>query len=91
MNYLEDFPMLKKGIVYFDNAATTYKPKSVINSLIDYNINFTANSHRGDYNNSFKVDDEIDKTREKVRQRWWSITFKSRTCIKHSSLDYVIT
>lgn len=68
MNYLEDFPMLKKGIVYFDNAATTYKPKSVINSLIDYNINFTANSHRGDYNNSFKVDDEIDKTREKVRQ-----------------------
>ena len=68
MNYLEDFPMLKKGIVYFDNAATTYKPKSVINSLIDYNINFTANAHRGDYNNSFKVDDEIDKTREKVRQ-----------------------
>lgn len=68
MNYLEDFPMLKKGIVYFDNAATTYKPKNVINSLIDYNINFTANSHRGDYNNSFKVDDEIDKTREKVRQ-----------------------
>ena len=68
MNYLEDFPMLKKGIVYFDNAATTYKTKSVINSLIDYNINFTANSHRGDYNNSFKVDDEIDKTREKVRQ-----------------------
>lgn len=68
MNYLEDFPMLKKGIVYFDNAATTYKPKNVINSLIDYNINFTANSHRGDYNNSFKVDDEIDKTREKVRK-----------------------
>lgn len=68
MNYLEDFPMLKKGIVYFDNAATSYKPKNVINSLIDYNINFTANSHRGDYNNSFKVDDEIDKTREKVRQ-----------------------
>lgn len=68
MNYNEDFPMLKKGIVYFDNAATTYKPKSVINSLIDYNVNFTANSHRGDYNTSFKVDDEIDKTREKVRK-----------------------
>lgn len=68
MNYLEDFPMLKKGIVYFDNAATTYKPKNVINSLIDYNVNFTANSHRGDYNTSFKVDDEIDKTREKVKK-----------------------
>ena len=68
MNYNEDFPMLKKGIVYFDNAATTYKPKSVINSLIDYNVNFTANSHRGDYNTNFKVDDEIDKTREKVRK-----------------------
>ncbi len=68
MNYNEDFPMLKKGLVYFDNAATTFKPKKVINSLIDYNINFTANSHRGDYNISFKVDDEIDKTRESVRR-----------------------
>ena len=68
MNHSEDFPMLKKDIVYFDNAATTFKPKSVINSLIDYNINFTANSHRGDYNISFKVDDEIDKTREKVKE-----------------------
>jgi len=68
MNYYEEFPMLNKKIIYFDNAATTFKPKSVINSLIDYNVNFTANAHRGDYSISFKVDDEIDKTRESVKK-----------------------
>ena len=26
----EDFLMLKNGIIYFDNGATTFKPKSVI-------------------------------------------------------------
>ena len=29
----EDFPMLKKDIVYFDNGATTLKPKVVIDSI----------------------------------------------------------
>ena len=26
----EDFPMLKQDIIYFDNSATTFKPKQVL-------------------------------------------------------------
>ena len=63
---IEDFPMKEKDIVYFDNAATTYKPYSVINKINEYYKDYSANSHRGDYNISFKVDDEVDNTRDLV-------------------------
>ena len=63
MNLDKDFLMKQKNIIYFDNAATTFKPISVINKEIEYLTEYTANSHRGDYNISFKVDDEIDNTR----------------------------
>jgi cysteine desulfurase/selenocysteine lyase len=62
-----DFPMLKKDIVYFDNAATTFKPYRVIEKMNEYYIDYTANSHRGDYDISFKVDDELDYTRDLVK------------------------
>lgn len=61
------FPMKKEELIYFDNAATTFKPIQVINKEIEYMSMYTANSHRGDYNISFKVDDEIDNTRELVK------------------------
>lgn len=66
MNIEKDFVMKKKNIVYFDNAATTFKPVCVINKELEYLTEYTANSHRGDYNISFKVDDEIDNTRDLV-------------------------
>lgn len=62
-----NFPMLEKNIVYFDNAATTFKPYRVINKISEYYMNYSANSHRGDYDISFKVDDEIDYTRDLVK------------------------
>lgn len=61
------FPMKKEELIYFDNAATTFKPIQVINKEIEYMSMYTANSHRGDYKISFKVDDEIDNTRELVK------------------------
>lgn len=61
------FPMLEKNIVYFDNAATTFKPKRVIDKMNEYYNEYCANSHRGDYDISFKVDDEIDYTRDLVK------------------------
>jgi len=47
-----DFPILKSKIggrllVYFDNAATSQKPKAVINAVTTYYENFNANVHRG--------------------------------------------
>lgn len=68
MNLDKDFLMKQESIVYFDNGATTFKPINVINKEIEYLTKYTANSHRGDYNNSFKVDDEIDKTRCLVKE-----------------------
>lgn len=48
----EDFPILTqkingKPLIYFDNAATTQKPKQVINQIVDYYQTMNANIHRG--------------------------------------------
>ena len=51
-----DFPMLDQNIIYFDNGATTFKPKKVIDSINEYYTNYSANAHRGDYDISYKVD-----------------------------------
>ena len=51
----EDFPIFENNnLVYFDNGATTLKPKCVIDIVNDYNTKFTANAHRGDYDISYK-------------------------------------
>jgi len=47
-----NFPILSKKInknklIYFDNSATTQKPKSVIDAEQYYYLNFNANIHRG--------------------------------------------
>ena len=62
----EDFPMLKKDYIYFDNGATSYKPKCVIEEISNYYENYCANSHRGDYDLSLKVDELYENTRELV-------------------------
>ncbi len=65
---LEDFPMLKKDIIYLDNGATTLKPQCVIDKMRDYYENYSANAHRGDYDISYKVDQEYENARELVRK-----------------------
>ena len=56
--YREDFPILNNDIIYFDNGATTLKPKCVIEAMNDYYYNYGANIHRGDYKISLKASDE---------------------------------
>lgn len=63
----EDFPMLEQEITYFDNAATTLKPKCVIDKMVDYYSNYGASAHRGDYDISYKVDQEYENTRGLVK------------------------
>lgn len=63
----EDFPMLKQGIIYFDNSATTFKPKQVLEAITDYYTKYTSNAHRGDYKTSLKVDMLYEETREIVK------------------------
>lgn len=63
----EDFSMLNQDIIYFDNGATTFKPKEVVDKIVDYYDNYSANAHRGDYDISYKVDLEYELAREKVK------------------------
>ena len=63
----KDFPILNNNIIYFDNGATSLKPKCVIDKMVDYYTNYPANAHRGDYDLSYKVDREYESTRELVK------------------------
>lgn len=62
----EDFPMLKSGIVYFDNGATTLKPKSVVDVMDKYYLEHTSNIHRGDYDAAIKTNQLYDNVRNIV-------------------------
>jgi len=67
----EDFPFLKrlikgKPIVYFDNAATTQKPRQVIESLSNYYENYCSNIHRGIHTLSQESSELYEEARRKV-------------------------
>ena len=68
MNIREEFPMLNKNIIYFDNAATTFKPQIVIDEICDYYKHYSANAHRGDYNISLKTDMMYENARKKIKE-----------------------
>jgi cysteine desulfurase/selenocysteine lyase len=68
----KDFPLLDmnihgKPLVYLDNAATTQKPKEVIDALHYYYINENANVHRGVHYLSELATQEYEAARKKVR------------------------
>ncbi len=86
MNIEEYFLMKKNNIIYFDNAATTFKPINVINKEMEYLTKYTANAHRGDYDISFKVDDEIDKTRYLV-SKFINAKNKNEIIFTHNATD----
>ena len=65
---INDFPMLKEDLIYLDNGATTLKPQCVIDKITEYYTKYSANAHRGDYDISFKVDQEYEVSREIVRK-----------------------
>ena len=68
----QDFPMLHdkkmqgKPLVFLDNASTTFKPQCVIDEITRYYTEINSNSHRGDYDLCFLVDQEVQKAREAV-------------------------
>ena len=62
----EDFPMLDQDIVYFDNGATTLKPRCVTDSVVRYMMEHTSNIHRGDYDAAVITNKLYDDTRNVV-------------------------
>ena len=64
----DDFKILKDDFIFFDNCATTLKPNIVVDETVKYYTEYTSNAHRGDYDNSTKVDTLYEETRTKVRK-----------------------
>lgn len=69
----EDFPILGREVygrplVYLDNAATTQKPRCVVEAITDEYYNVNANVHRGVHYLSQQATDLHEAAREKVRQ-----------------------
>ena len=68
-NILKDFPILQDDkLVYLDSAATTQKPKAVLEAIQGYYEEQNANPHRGAYNLSILSTDAYDKARVKVQK-----------------------
>ena len=69
----QDFPVLHqevngKPLVYFDNAASTQKPKSVIDRVANYYTNEHSNIHRGVHSLSAAATEEYEAARKTVQQ-----------------------
>ena len=69
----DDFPILKRTIhnrqlVYFDNAATTQKPQTVIEVMSRYYAHFNSNIHRGVHGLSQEATALFEETRDCVRK-----------------------
>ncbi len=69
----QDFPILAQSIgkyplVYFDNGATSQKPKVVIDTIEKYYCEINANIHRGVHTLSQLATDAYEASREKVRK-----------------------
>ncbi len=67
----KDFPILRrkingKPLVYLDNAATTQKPKPVIDSLKNFYENHNANVHRGIHTLSEEATEMYESARKKT-------------------------
>ena len=67
----KDFPILDrkvngKNLVYLDNAATSQKPKEVIDSIRDYYMNHNANVHRGVHLLSVEATDAYENARIQI-------------------------
>lgn len=68
----KDFPILEekihgKPLVYFDNAATTQKPRQVIEKLVEYYYKYNSNIHRGVHYLSNKSTDGNENARKIVQ------------------------
>ena len=70
---IKDFPILKRRInenklIYFDNAATSQKPKVVIDTLSNFYSNNNANIHRGVHTLSMEATYLYDEAKEKIAE-----------------------
>lgn len=68
MDVRKDFPVLEnnEGLIYFDAAASSLKPKAVIDAITHYYSHYSVNVFRGDYQLSIKTSEMYEAVRQKV-------------------------
>jgi cysteine desulfurase/selenocysteine lyase len=68
MSHRSDFPLLANNpdLHYLDSAATSQKPRAVIDAIVDFYETSNANPHRGAYGLSVEATDRYDGARRKV-------------------------
>ena len=71
----DDFPILQREIngyplVYFDNAATTQKPNSVIDAMNNYYSNSNANVHRAVHTPAGEATEGYESCRRELKSRF---------------------
>ncbi len=84
----EDFPILKREVnghplIYFDNAATTQKPKQVVEAIRDFYMTLNANVHRGIHYLSREASELYEKAHETlakfINSEFEEVIFTSNT------------
>ena len=68
-----DFPLLQqtsrnRPLVYLDNAATTQKPQSVLNSMDDFYRRSNANVHRAAHEIAARATVQLEQARSSIKQ-----------------------
>jgi len=96
-----DFPILQrkihgKPLVYFDNAATSQKPKQMIDAIDDYYKNHNANIHRSIHQIGEEATELYEKAHEKTAEfinadSYQNIIFTKNTTESLNLLAYSLT
>lgn len=61
-----DFPILKSGIIYMDNAASSLTPEPVLQKMLEFYHDYRANVERGVHRFSQKASEEYEQVHRKV-------------------------
>ena len=96
-----DFPILQrkihnKPLIYFDNAATSQKPKQVIDAMDNYYKNSNANIHRSIHELGEEATEAYEKAHEKTADfinadSYQNIVFTKNTTESLNLLAYSLT
>ena len=63
----EDFPILKKDIVYLDSACMTLRPKQVVDKVVEYYNEYPACAGRSIHKFGNKVNEEVNSARRLIK------------------------
>src|SRR3989344_7128059 len=62
----EDFPVLKKGIIYFDSACVSLKPRQVVEASNEYYEEYPACAGRSNHKLGNKVTEKVEESRNTI-------------------------